>query len=82
MISENLTRDIELGDNLIEYEEGDNIPIGFNHRHVLNTLIKLFDDHDNVFIPPDVCLFPPAEVGLQSMKSTPYLVKGPTVMTG
>jgi hypothetical protein len=53
MISDNLTQDTELGDNMIEYEEGDNIPIKFNHRHGLDPLSKVVDDHDNVLMPPN-----------------------------
>jgi hypothetical protein len=75
MISDNLIRDTEPGDNLIEYEEGNNLPIGFYSRHGFIPLSKLVDYHNNM-------LMPLAEVGLQSMKSTPHLVKGPTVMTG
>jgi hypothetical protein len=52
MISDNLTRDTEPGDNFIEYEEGDNLPVIFNCRHGLNPLIKVFDNHNNVIIPP------------------------------
>ena len=52
MISDNLTRDTELGDNLIEYEEGDSLPIRFNCRHGLGPLSKVVDDYDNVFMPP------------------------------
>ena len=58
MVSDNLTRDTELGDNMFEYEEGCSIPIIFNCRHGLVPLSKVVDDHDNVFIPL-------AEVGLQ-----------------
>jgi hypothetical protein len=52
MISDNLTRDTEPGDNLIEYKEGGSIPIGFNFRHGLDPLSKVVDDHDNVLMPP------------------------------
>jgi hypothetical protein len=75
MISDNLTRDTEPGDNLVEHEEGCSLPIIFYGRHGLDPLSKVVDDHDNV-------LMPPAEVVLQSTKSTPHLVKGPMVMTG
>jgi hypothetical protein len=40
MISDNLTRDTEFGNNLIEYKEGGNIPIGLNYRHGLFHLVK------------------------------------------
>jgi hypothetical protein len=75
MVSDNLTWDTEPGDNLIEYEEGCSLPIRFNCSHGLDPLIKVVDDHDNVLMPQD-------EVGLQSMKSTPHLVKGPSIITG
>jgi hypothetical protein len=52
MISDNLTRDTEPGDYLIEYEKGCSLPIGFNSRHGLDPLSKVVDDHDNVLIPP------------------------------
>jgi hypothetical protein len=52
MISDNHTRDPKPDDNLIEYEEGDSILIGFNCRHGLNPLIKVFYDHDNVLMIP------------------------------
>jgi hypothetical protein len=53
MISDNLTRDTEPGDNMMEYEEGDSIPIRFNYKHGLGPLSKLVYDHDNVLIPPN-----------------------------
>ena len=52
MISDNLTQDTKPGDNLIEHEEGDDLPIIFNCRHGLGLLSKVVDDHDNVLIPP------------------------------
>jgi hypothetical protein len=52
MINENLTRDSELGYNLIEYEEGKNLTIGSNYRHGLNLFSKVVYDHDNVLMPP------------------------------
>ena len=52
MISDNLTRDTEPSNNLIENKEGDSLPIGFNCRHGLIPLSKLFDDQDNVLMPP------------------------------
>ena len=72
MINDNLTQDTEPGDNLIEYEEGYILPIGFNCRHGLDPLIKVVDDHNNVLMPPS----------LQSMKSMPHLVKGLSIITG
>jgi hypothetical protein len=52
MISDNLTQDSEPGYNLIEYEEGDSIPIKFNRRHGLEPLSKVFYGHNNVLMPP------------------------------
>jgi hypothetical protein len=75
MVSDNITWDTEPGDNLIEYEEVFNLPIGFNCSHGLGPLSKVVDNHDNVLIPLD-------EVGLQLMKSTPHLVKGPSIIIG
>jgi hypothetical protein len=51
MISDNLTRDSEPGYNLIEYEEKSSLTIGFNCRHGLNPLSKVFYSHDNVLMP-------------------------------
>jgi hypothetical protein len=52
IISDNLTWDTEPGDNLIEYEEGSNIPIIFNCRHGLGPPSKVVYGLDNVFMPP------------------------------
>jgi hypothetical protein len=52
-MSDNLTWDTKPGDNLIEYEEGNSLPIVFNCRHGLNPIIKVVDDHDYVLIPPN-----------------------------
>jgi hypothetical protein len=49
MISDNLIWDSKHGYNLIEYEEGDSLPVKFNSRHGLGPLSKLFYDHDNKF---------------------------------
>jgi hypothetical protein len=51
MISENLTGDTELGDNLVEYEKSCSIPIIFHGRHGFGPLGEVLDNHDNVFIP-------------------------------
>jgi len=51
MVNDNITRDTELSDDLIEYEEGCSLPIGFNCRHVFEPISKVFDDHDNVLMP-------------------------------
>jgi hypothetical protein len=53
MISENLTRDTKLGDNFIEYEEGNNFPIEFHAKHGFIPLSKVVDEHDNMLIPPN-----------------------------
>jgi hypothetical protein len=74
MVGDNITRDIEQGHNLIEYEESCSLPIRFNCRHGLDQLSKVVDNDDNVLITLD-------EVGLQSMKSTPHSVKGPSIIT-
>jgi len=52
MISDNLTRDTELGDNLVEHEEGCSLPIGFYSRHGFGPLGKVVDSHDDVLMPP------------------------------
>jgi hypothetical protein len=52
MISDNLTQDFEPGYNLIEYEEDNILPIGFNFRHGLIQLSKVLYGHDNVLMPP------------------------------
>ena len=62
MVSDNLTRDIEPSNNLIEYEEGNSLPIGFNCRNGLNPLHKVVYDHDNVLIPPSRSWFAIHEV--------------------
>jgi hypothetical protein len=53
MISDNLTRDTEPGDNLVEHEEGCSLPIGFYSRNGFSPLGKLVDNHDDVLIPPN-----------------------------
>jgi hypothetical protein len=51
MISDNLTRDTELGDNLVEHEEVCILPIGFYDSHGLDPLIRVVDSHDNMSMP-------------------------------
>jgi hypothetical protein len=51
MISDNLTQDYEPSYTLIEYEEGDSIPIIFNYRHGIVPLIKLFYGYDSMLMP-------------------------------
>jgi hypothetical protein len=53
MISDNLTRDTEPDSNLIEYEEGSSLPIGFHGRHGFSPLSKVVNDHDNMLMPPN-----------------------------
>ena len=53
MISDNITRDTEPGDNLIEHEEADNIHVRFNYRNGLGPLSKVVYGHNNVFISPN-----------------------------
>jgi hypothetical protein len=52
MISDNLTRDTEPGDNFVENEEGCSLPIGFYGRHGLDPLSEVVDGHDNMLVPP------------------------------
>jgi hypothetical protein len=52
MISENITRDTEPSDNLVEHEEGCSLPIRVYSRHGLDPLSEVFDDHDNILVPP------------------------------
>ena len=57
MINDNLTRDIELGDNLVEYEKSCNLPIGFHSRHGFGPPGEVVDSHDNVLMPPSQIWF-------------------------
>jgi hypothetical protein len=75
MISDNLTRDTERGDNLVEHEEGCSLPIKFYGRHGLDPLSKVVNGHDNVLMPPSQSWVAIDEI-------YPHLVKGPMVMTG
>jgi hypothetical protein len=52
MISDNLTRDIKPGDNLVEYKKTCSLPIRFHGRHGFDPLGEVVDNHDNVLIPP------------------------------
>ena len=73
MVSENLLWDPEPGDNLIECEVSGHLTIGFDRGHCLFPFRELIHGHYNVMAPP-------SEVGLQSIKYTSHLVKGPTVI--
>jgi hypothetical protein len=53
MFSDNITRDTESGDNLIEYEEGGSPTIRFNCSHGLDPISKVFYGQDNLLIPPN-----------------------------
>jgi hypothetical protein len=53
MVSDNLTRDTEPDDNLIEYKESCSLPIVLNYKHGLSPLSKVVDNHDNVLMPPN-----------------------------
>ena len=53
MISDNITRDTEPGDNLVEHEEGCSLPIGFYSSHGLGPLSEVVNDHDNMLVPPN-----------------------------
>ena len=52
MITDNITQDSERGYNLIEYEEGDSLPVRFDYRNVFDPLNNVVYDHDNVLMPP------------------------------
>jgi hypothetical protein len=75
MISDNLTWDVKPNDNLIEYEEGDNILVLFNYRHGLEPLSKVLYGHDNVLMPPN-------QIWVAIHKVHAHLVKRPTIMIG
>ena len=75
MVSDKLFQNPEPSNNLVEYEVGDCLIVGFNCRHSLSPFREVINIHYDMMIPP-------AEAGLQSIKSSPHLVKGPAVMTG
>ena len=75
MVSDKPLPNTEPSNDLVEYEMHSCLTIGFNRGHSLNPFREIFNNHYNMMIPP-------AEVGFQSMKSSPHLVKGPTVMMG
>ena len=52
MISDNLTRDTEPDDNLVEYKKSCSLPIEFHSRHGFDPLGEVVNNNDNVFIPP------------------------------
>jgi hypothetical protein len=52
MVSDNINRDTELSDNLIEYEKIYSLPIRFHSRHGFDPLGEVVNIHDNVLMPP------------------------------
>jgi hypothetical protein len=52
IINDNINRDSEPRNNLIEHEECSSIAIVFNCRHGLNSLGKVVYDHNNVLTAP------------------------------
>jgi hypothetical protein len=72
MIRDNITRDIEPGDNLVEHEEGYSLPIGFYSRHGFNPFGKIFDIHYDALMPPSQSwvtiyeIYPPLGEGTDS----------------
>ena len=75
MVSDKLLWDTEPGDNLIEYKILGCLTVGFNSGHSLYPFHEIFNSHYNVMVTP-------TKIGLQSIKSSPDLVKGPEVMMG
>ena len=75
MVSEKLFQDSEPSNNLVEYKVRGCLTIGFNCRHSLIPFREVVNNHYDMMMPP-------AEAGLQSIKSSPHLVKGPVVMMG
>ena len=75
MVSDKLFRNAKPSDNLVENEMHDYLTIIFNCGHSLCPFREVIDSHNNVMMPP-------AEVGLQSIKSSPHLVKGLAVTIG
>ena len=60
---------------MIENKVCRHFTIGFKGRHYLFPLRKGVTNDNDIIVPP-------TEIGLHVMKSTPHLVKGPTVMMG
>ena len=75
MVSDKLFRNAESSNNLVENEMRGYLIIEFNHGHSLSPFHEIIDSHY-------IMMMPPAEVGLQSIYSSPHLVKGPAVTIG
>ena len=73
--SDSLLCNNESCDDLIEHEIHYRLTIGFKGRNFLFPLHKLLNNDNDIIIPP-------AETGLQVIKSTVHLVKIPTAMMG
>ena len=75
MVSDKLFQNTELSNNLVEYEVCGCLTVIFKYRHSLSPFCEVVNSHYDMMIPP-------AEAGLQSIKSSPHLVKGLEVMMG
>ena len=75
MVSDKLFHNSEPSNNLFEYKVRGCLIVGFNCRHSLSPFREVINSHYDMMMPP-------AEAGLQYIKSSPHLVKGPTVMVG
>ena len=73
MVSDKIFRNPEPSNDLVEYEVSGYLTIVFNCGHTLSPFHEVISSHDNMMMPP-------AKAGLQSMKSSPHLVKGPEVI--
>ena len=75
MVSDKLLWNTEPSNDMVEYKMHGCLIVGFNHGNSLIPFCEIVNKHYNM-------LMPQAEAGLQSMESSPHLVKGPTVMMG
>ena len=75
MVSDKLFQNFESSNNLVEYEVCSYLTIGFNCRHSLSPFFEVVNNHYDMMMLP-------AKAGLQSMKSSPHLVKGLAVIMG
>ena len=75
MVSDKFFQNPEQGNNLVEYEVRGCLTVGFNCRHSLSPFREVINSHYDMMMHP-------AEARLQSIKSSPHLVKGSTVMMG
>ena len=76
MVSDKLFQYSESSDNLVEYEVSGRLTITFNHRHRIRACFM------NYSMSTIMWLCPPTKAGLQSINSSPHLVKGPVVTIG